>query len=141
MAKKGVSGIQVVIALLIGIIVLYVVVAFMQAQFKKAGKSIEEITPSTISFALQGCRLQAARGFSDADKDGYPDFCDVCEGGDDGKHSDADWVPDDCDAHEKTKGLPAKECGCEKPEMDSEGRLIKSCGRLLSIEPFKCAKK
>jgi len=106
MTKKGISGMTLIIAgLVIAVVIIFAYSVFFVEQITKTKGFISKIGRAVDSQACkqQGESLKLRLGMSalpenrDADRDGYPDSCDFCQGENDAVDDDNDGLPNDCD--------------------------------------------
>lgn len=100
LGKKALAT-ETVVVMVLCLVVMVVLIAI----FLKPANEAKNTVSSTIARErLQLCLAQGRQtallspaSLQDADRDGYPDSCDVCIGGDDGLDANGDGVPDACE--------------------------------------------
>ena len=95
---------------------------------------------SKLQQQITACKLTAAQGFSDTDKDGMADYCDPCPTGKETLNKDADILPPPCDKDDKLAAKSAEEacCGKEITGTTPEAKHAE-CLRLVGNEQyFQC---
>ncbi|MBI4439380.1 hypothetical protein HY638_00240 [Candidatus Woesearchaeota archaeon] len=129
--KKGMETIEI-----IGLVILVLVVTYAMFRiFQNPSAAAYTLTQKEIRSAQHlACRAEGekakfeGREITDADKDGYPDGCDFCIGGDDGTDKDGDIIPDDCDdnSNEFPTGKTLKKvCETKSGSWDDKNKQCK----------------
>ncbi|HLG24724.1 MAG TPA: hypothetical protein VI564_07390 [Candidatus Nanoarchaeia archaeon] len=97
------SGLKMVMGILVGLAVLFFAYHFL---FKGSTAASNVIGPSELKIRDKACvnkgndAMERGIDFTDADKDGRPDACDICIKGTDSANindKDLDGMPDACD--------------------------------------------
>ena len=126
MKKKAVSkAVSILITLIIASFIVLVVIPWVYKQFASSERTIGGIN---LDLKINMCREQGKlllakippETFDDADKDGFPDSCDFCLGGNDNEDSDGDKIPTLCDTAGQLKATDTLKSICIAAQCPNE---------------------
>lgn len=111
--NKKAQTIKYVIALILGLLIIFVISSYIWRSNKIFSSSISPLQAQELdrSCALSGeSAALAGKKFSDHDEDGYPDFCDICVDVDNAIDSDGDYMPDGCELESTVNDATSIKC-------------------------------
>lgn len=116
LSKKGAS--KILVGLVIAMVVIVLSITLVLRGYRTTTETAEKFSPNELKSGVLKCRFEGVQGiYSSTDSDDSPDYCDICQGGDDRQDIDGDGIPDACDKNVRKAGLPSAEC---KGEWNSD---------------------
>jgi len=154
--KKGAINLTVATIIVASLGVFYLLI-MRPIILDSAYAGVTALSTEMLKGKRTSCESQAEefipKGYDDLDEDGFPDFCDLCLGGDDKKDDDNDGRPDECDKKVKRKLLKDPEVedasnnpsafSCEFRVKDDDTRCVTDCsedGKWPMDDKVRCEK-